>query len=595
MLILGLFAFVSGLATLLSPCVLPLLPVILSGSARGGRARPVGIVAGFALGFGLISVLFSAAIQALGLGAEVLRYAAVAVFLVFGLVLLVPALGSRFELASASLIARFRRETSPKAQAPSQGFWSGIPVGLSLGIVWAPCVGPIMGSVIGLAATRKLDAGAILIALSYTLGTSLGMLAVMLGGKALAARIPALARRSAGIQRFFGALLLVVAVITAFGLDRRLEAGLLAAFPNYGSGLTAIESSSPARRALEALGASRKGPAGAAAFKGIVEPPEGGTLGEYGPAPELVPGGSWLGSTPLTMAGLRGKVVLVDFWTYSCVNCLRTLPYLKAWRDKYEDAGLVVIGVHSPEFAFEKDSGNVSRAMRDLGVAWPVMQDNDYATWTAYSNQYWPAHYFIDAKGRVRYAHYGEGGYADSERVIRELLAEAGAGQALAALPAAPAANSGEGEALSDETPETYLGYLRASGLVSTTQPLPDAVADYLPVADLPEARWTLAGKWKIGPESIESEGTTNSDASSLELSFRAKDLFLVLDGAEGGAALRVLIDGEAAPDGADVHLGLVVPTSSRLYTLATGLAPGPRRLRLEASGKVKLYAFTFG
>ena len=281
MLILSLFAFVSGIVTLISPCVLPLLPVILSGSVRGGRARPLGIVAGFTLGFGALSILLSAAVQTLGLGDGTLRIAALVVFLAFGLVLLVPALGALFERFSASLSGRLRPRGRAGAGRRATGFWSGIPVGLSLGIVWAPCVGPIMGSVLGLAATRRLDGGAVLIALSYTLGSSLGMLAVMLGGKALAARVPVLARRAAGIQRLFGLLLVVVALALALGLDRRFEAGVLAAFPKLGSGLTAIESSGPARDALDARSART---AGGGAMTGAAMTVTAGGMAEIGRA-----------------------------------------------------------------------------------------------------------------------------------------------------------------------------------------------------------------------------------------------------------------------------------------------------------------------
>ena len=469
MAVLLAFAFVSGIITILSPCILPVLPIVLSGSVGGGRARPFGVLAGFVVSFTVFTLALTAIVQALGLPSDALRLAAVAVIVLFGLVLIVPRLGEVFERL-ASRLARFgaaaagagrcRRGprgggagTAPPRRPALAGLWGGLPVGLGLGLVWTPCVGPIMASVISLALTRRVDGGAALITLAYTLGTSIPMLAVMLGGRALLERVPFLTRHTPAIQRVFGVLMVVVGLAVALGWDLRFQQAVLRAFPGYGAGLTALEDAAPVREALESQAASAAAagggggammsatsPAGSGregaggVFRGAAgvrppQPAEGGPLPDLGLAPPFVTAGSWLntGGGPLDLEALRGKVVLVDFWTYSCVNCVRTIPYLQDWYRTYRDRGLVIIGVHTPEFEFEKSTANVERAMRDLGVEWPVVQDNDYAQWNAYGNRYWPAKYFIDAQGRVRWFHFGEGQYAESEKVIQELLLEAAA------------------------------------------------------------------------------------------------------------------------------------------------------------------------
>ena len=351
-----------------------------------------------------------------------------------------------------------------------------------------------MASVITLALTQHVSGGAVFITLAYTLGTSIPMLAVMLGGRALLTRVPALTRNAANIQKGFGVLMIVMGVAIGLGWDRQFQSAILRAFPNYGSGLTAIEKAPSVRVALKTLrtwgngrGQNSANSSGERVFSGAMDvTPQNGVLGDYGLAPAFVTNGMWFntegvvpmpgqpsegGSMPLSLQSLRGKVVVVDFWTYSCVNCVRTLPYLKAWNDTYRSRGLVIVGVHTPEFEFEKKSANVERAIKDLGVDWPVVQDNDYSQWNAYANQFWPAHYFIDAKGHVRYFHFGEGEYDVSEKVIQALLKEAGTNVGGIVSKPAPEIDA--------QTPETYLGYGRGRGFASATVPVPDMVTDY--------------------------------------------------------------------------------------------------------------------
>ena len=612
MLVLLAFAFVSGVITILSPCILPVLPIVLSGGIGGGKARPFGVLTGFVVSFTVFTLTLSAIVRALGIPADALRVVAVVLIAVFGIVMLVPQLRNGFELLTSRIASRGSKTSSvavgqPMAGRAGQaavhqaGFWSGTVVGLSLGLVWTPCVGPIMASVISLALTQQVRGDSVFITLAYTLGTSIPMLAVMLGGRALLSRVPTLTRNTANIQKGFGVLMLAMAVAIGLGWDRRFQAAVLRAFPNYGTGLTVIERAPTVRTALRVLQPAtgvQTNASGERLFSGATDAaPENGILGDYGLAPDIVTNGMWFntegvvpmggqlpdgGSPPLTMQSLRGRVILIDFWTYSCVNCVRTLPYLKAWYDTYGSHGLVVIGVHTPEFEFEMKSSNVAQAIKDLGVDWPVVQDNDYKQWNAYSNQFWPAHYFIDAKGQVRYFHFGEGDYDVSEKVIQALLKEAGAN--VGGIISKPAA------AIESYTPETYLGYDRARGFASATVPVPDKPADYLPARAPANGEWNLTGKWTITPQYVVPQ-----DSGTLQLGFNAKNVFLVIEPGQLAGKIAVSVDGRPGDDTADVRNGVLAPRESRMYQLVGLKQAGPHLLRLEVHGNVRLFAFTFG
>jgi cytochrome c biogenesis protein CcdA/thiol-disulfide isomerase/thioredoxin len=615
-IVLLAFAFVSGVITILSPCILPVLPIVLSGGVGGGKARPFGVLAGFVASFTVFTLALSAIVQAIGIPVDALRIAAVVLIVLFGVVMLVPWLRDRFEIFTSRIASRGSRGAAPGtavaggggaagvggagAAKTRRGFWSGVVVGLSLGLIWTPCVGPIMASVISLALTQRVDGGSVFITLAYTLGTAIPMLGVMLGGRALLNRVPALTRNTGTIQKGFGVLMIVVGVGIGFGWDRQFQAAVLRAFPNYGSGLTAIEKAKPVQAVLktrEKAGTAMTAAAEAGVFSAPELAPLDGKLGDFGAAPPFVTTGSWFNteglspatgqmaggvSMPLTLESLRGRVVVVDFWTYSCVNCVRTLPYLRAWYDTYRDKGLVIVGVHTPEFEFEKNTANVARAIMDLGVTWPVVQDNDYRQWNAYANQYWPAHYFIDAKGRVRYFHYGEGEYDVSEKVIQALLKEAGA--SVGGIVSRPA------PVLAAQTPETYLGYDRGAGLLTEAKLAPDTPADYRATRMPGNGEWTLDGRWTITPQYIVPES-----AGTLQIGFQAKNVFLVIEPQQRGATVSVAVDGAPAADTRDVKRGSLSPAESRMYQLVGQEAAGPHVLRLDVKGKLRLFAFTFG
>ena len=573
MLLLSFFAFLSGIVTILSPCILPVLPIVLSGSV-GGKRKPLGVVLGFVLSFSLFTLVLSTLVQILNIPANTLRIAAVVVIGVFGLILLVPKLQIAFEMLAS------RAVKSGSGRSNRSGFGGGIAVGAGLGLLWTPCVGPIMASVISLAISRQVDGGTVVIILSYSLGTAIPMFTVMIGGRRLIQRFPKLMQNTGRIQRVFGAIMLTAALLIGFGLDRRFQSFILDVFPNYGTGLTTLENLESVQEALEKRAGRNQNDPEELSWK---SPPEDGRLGDYGMAPEILTDGAWLNSPPLTMEELRGKVVLVDFWTYSCVNCVRTLPYLRSWHDRYADDGLVIIGVHSPEFAFERNENNLRKAMNELNVTWPVVQDNNFIQWRSYNNRYWPAHYFIDASGRIRYYHFGEGEYKQSERIIRKLLEESGSS------PERGLAVS-EGEASRSRTPETYLGYGRTEGFLSEDLRVKEEPVDYLRGHEPENGEWNLEGTWTIRRDFIESE-----DEGVLELGYHARQVFLVVEPLDKDIRIEVRVDGEISENTADVRGGVLFPGESRLYELVNQPQSDGHTLRLEVTGAVRFYAFTFG
>lgn len=581
--ILLVFAFLAGVVTVLSPCILPVLPIVLANTAAEGRRRPLGVIAGFTASFSVLTLTLATLVRSLGLDPELPRTAAAVLIVGFAAVLLVPPLKDRFMLAAGSFASAFGRRTSVPAAAASgrrpSGFSSGFLTGLGLGAVWTPCVGPIMASVITAAVVQTVDYAAVGITAAYAAGTSLPLFAVMRGGRALINRRPALMKRLPAIQRVFAVLMLLTGVSLLAGWDRSFQGYLLTAFPGYGSGLTALEDNAAVKEALErrAEAASERAgtaPSGTSASAGI----EARKIDFSGPDPLSRSSGPWHNSPPLTLAGLKGKVVLVDFWTYSCVNCQRTIPYVAAWHERYRDAGLVVVGVHSPEFAFERDSGNLKAAMAELGVSWPVVQDNDFGIWSAFSNRYWPAKYLFGRDGKLVYTHYGEGAYEETERMIQGQLGLPDLGRAAASIePEKTAAG---------RNPETYLGSDRAEFQAAQGR---DAGGRYIAPAAPGRYQWALTGAWRQEAEYVEAAA-----GAALSLDFYARRVLLVVEpvGA-AGTTLRVSVDGTPT-ETRDVEAGALRPAESRLYELFSAEAPRKGILKIEADGPVRFFAFTF-
>jgi thiol-disulfide isomerase/thioredoxin len=518
-------------------------------------------------------------VSRLGLSADFLRQFAVVVILLFGFSLLFPQLQVLLEKLFTRLSSLMPTRVGQTDQA--DGFMGGVILGISLGLLWTPCVGPILASVISLALTGSVTGEALFITLAYALGTGLPMLAIAYGGRNLLQSRPWLMNNLKKIQQGFGVVMILTAVAIYFSLDRRFQTWVLTVFPNYGVGLTQFENIEVVKNRLQNL---RGGPLpdelGQPTFEMQAEK-------IYPKAPELVGGTQWLNSVPLRFDdNLQGKVVLVDFWTYSCINCIRTFPYLRDWYEKYQDQGFVIVGVHSPEFEFEKNSANVLAAMEDYGLTYPVVMDNDFLIWRAYNNRYWPAHYLVDREGRIRYTHFGEGKYLETENKIRELLGEE------------KLSNGSLTESATNrrQTPETYLGYARAAAYTLENMIRRDQVADYFFTSDLPQDAVGLKGRWQVGAEAIVAQET----GASLALNFLAQQVHLVLSPMEAEGKLEVFLDGQSLPEKywtADMNeQGFIPITSARKYDLINlGTDYGRHTLELRFTPGIAAYAFTFG
>jgi cytochrome c biogenesis protein CcdA/thiol-disulfide isomerase/thioredoxin len=575
--LLMLFALVAGAGTALSPCVLPILPAVLSVGVTGGRRRPLGVVTGLALSFTFATVALVYVIDALGLPDDIARTLAIVVLAGFGISLLVPPIGDRIE-AFASRIApgpaRFRGE----------GFGSGLVVGASLGLVYAPCAGPILAGVITASAAQDFTAGRLAVALSYALGSSLVLYALLLGGRRLSDRLSPIRGQ---VQTVMGALMICVAVLIATDADTRFQTAIADDLPAFLVNPTGeIEDEQAVASELAAVSAH----GGGAEEAGAGELDRGLDLPALGVAPDFTGTQSWFNTedgAALRMEELRGQVVLIDFWTYTCINCIRTFPHLKAWDEEYRDDGLTIVGVHTPEFPFERDAGNVADAVERNEIRYPVAQDNEFGTWSAYGNQYWPAKYLIDAEGQVRYVHFGEGEYETTERAIRTLLREKGDDEL-----GAGARASAESANLATRTPETYLGSARAEGWVDG--PVRDGTQSFgAAPGELSPGAFAFSGSWQITPD-----GATAARSAGIDAEFEAEEVFLVLGSPGEARRVRVLLDGEPVAGriaGEDVRGGAATITGERLYRLIDLPEAGRHRLQLRFDPGIEGYAFTFG
>lgn len=579
-------AFVAGLVTALSPCVLPALPVVVAGSAGGGPRRVSGIAIGFVASFVLFTLTLTAALDMIGLSASALRNLAIAALVVFGLTLVVPALGRRVAAALAPL-ARLG-DRIPRGRA---GLAGGLLVGVALGLVWTPCAGPVFAAIAAVAATGDAGGRAFVVLTAYAIGAVVPLCLVAAGGQRLLGRLRG--RAGAAVRPALGILMVAAGVMIALGWDTRLTTELVRDAPAYTDTLQALERTSTVARELSGLSrpASTEIPPFLDTARGSAPGP-GDDLGlpDAGPAPALAGITATLntGGAPVSLAALRGRVVLVDFWTYSCINCLRTIPELESLHRRYRAAGLTVLGVHTPEFRFEADAGNVRRAVRDLGITYPVVLDPDFATWDAFGTRYWPTTYLIDRRGHVRDLHVGEGDEARTEAIVRRLLAVP------AGSPSAPHAPADAPAVHTDQTPETYVGALRIRRLTPGQSVAPGAPARFTAPARLAPDHIAFDGGWLVGDEAAQAER-----GAALELSFRAKGVHLVLDGDGRRRLGRVLVDGRppaAGTAGADVGRGgRLVVEGPRLYRLLQAPAPRSGRIRVELPPGTRAYAFTFG
>ena len=586
MSVLFVVAVVGGAASVLTPCVLPLLPAILvvsrgddgrrteCGAQRdqnGDRMRAWGIAAGIELSFFLLALLLAGAITAVGLPPNTLRWIAAALLTVFGLVLIVPRLEAAFATVTSRLTSRVRLRGER-----GRGFVGGFLSGLPLGLVWAPCAGPILAGITVAASASRFTTQTVVTMLGYAIGMFFPLAAVIFGGRRLGSRLRSALGGGRRVLAPMGVVLLATALLVGVGgLDR------VNRFIAENINLTSTPTASLEQRVLtdqrrrdNTVGGLTREQLAAGGY------PETAELDDLGPAPAFEGISRWYNSRPLTMRGLRDKVVLIDFWTYSCINCIRTLPHLRGWHDRYADDGLVIVGVHSPEFEFEKDPGNVGRAVRDFDIEYPVALDPDHKTWDNFFNRYWPAHYLIDKNGTIRSVHYGEGEYAETENEIRELLGEEGPGSRVRDDPFTP------------RTPETYLGFPRWAERFQDrtweTRGLePDRRFIYrVPrdddgdVALAPDV-WSYDGSWLVGPES----GIAGENAK-IYIRFRGRTVHIVAGPAgESSGTIRT-----------DVYEGGrdAVVDEYKLYTVRSG-DDANALLRLDFSPGVEVFAFTFG
>jgi cytochrome c biogenesis protein CcdA/thiol-disulfide isomerase/thioredoxin len=576
--LLMLFALVAGAATALSPCVLPVLPAVLGAGVTGGRRRPLGVVTGLVLAFTFATVALVYVIDAVGLPDDLLRTVAIVTLLVFGIALLIPRVGDRIE-AWGSRIA------PAPARVGGDGFGSGLILGASLGFVYTPCAGPILAGVITVSAAQDFTAGKLAVALAYAVGSGAVLYLLMLGGRRVADR---LVPYRAWVQAAMGTAMVVVALAITAELDLEFQNAIADDLPSVLVNPSGeLEESGAVADELAALSGGHGASQG-----GLEEAAAGAELPFHGAAPDFVAPGEWFNTEagePLSIDRLTeaGHVVLIDFWTYSCINCIRTLPYLTAWDSEYRGDGLVIVGVHAPEFAFEKDADNVAEAIERHGIDYPVVQDNELGTWNAFANRYWPAKYLIDADGQIRFVHFGEGAYEETEAAIRALLAEAG-----------DARLGGEASATTQRidpalrTPETYLGTDRADGWVEAPQ-TGSHPYEAPPTSALDLNQFALDGVW-----AVDREAATAKRRAAISFAFQARRVFLVAGSERRPGTLEVLLDGEPIARGVageDVSGARTTVGGQRLYRLVDLPQAGRHTLELRFAPGISGYAFTFG
>ncbi len=587
---LFVLVYLAGVLTIVSPCILPVLPFIFARTGRPFATSVLPMMVGMALTFAAVATLAAAggswAVQANEAG----RLAAMLLLAIFGVSLLIPQVATRLTQPLVALGGRLTHSADQLRDDGATAAPRALLFGVATGLLWAPCAGPILGLILTGAALNgaSLQTSALLAAYAAGAATSLGV-ALLLGGRFINARRWSL-EASEGLKRVVGACVLASVVAIALGLDTSVLAQV-----SVGS-TTTVEQGLLNRFAPTA--ADPADPTAAQATSAPTGSAQSLSLPVEGSMPALNGAVEWLNSTPLTREQLQGKVVLVDFWTYSCINCLRELPNVQAWADKYRDQGLVVIGVHAPEFAFEKNVDNVAKATRDLNIDFPVAIDSNYAIWRAFNNQYWPAEYFVDARGQIRHHQFGEGDYAESERIIQELLADSGQ----TVVPdGVTSVNAAGVEAASDEddvgSPETYIGFQGARHFISPGGFVRNASSTY--TSGTPRLNeWGLAGDWTVTPESA----TLNAADGGLAYRFHARDLHLVLGPAAGSGPIRFRVTIDGAPPGPDHGVdsgedGSGVVTDERLYQLVResgSVADHLFEIEFLDPG-VQAYSFTFG
>jgi cytochrome c biogenesis protein CcdA/thiol-disulfide isomerase/thioredoxin len=551
-LTLALIGLVGGLVTGISPCILPVLPVVFFSSVDKGqtKARPYLVIAGLVVSFTLVTLFGSLLLSILGLPQDVLRWAGLVVLALIGIGLIVP----RFEhlLEKPFTWIPQRRPDAAK---------SGFPLGLALGAVYVPCAGPILAAITVAGSTGQVGLDTVVLTVTFAFGAAAPLLVFALAGRGVAQRVQTFRKRQRGVRITAGVVMLALAVGLVFNLPQLLQR----AVPDYTAGLQEeLNENERVREALNLGGLENE------QNKDLDLCSEGATeLERCGTAPDIRGVAQWLNSAPVDLRSLRGKVVLLDFWAYSCINCQRSLPHVTAWDAAYRAAGLQVIGIHAPEYAFEKEAGNVASAVDRLGIRYPVALDNSLATWTNYRNRYWPAHYLIDASGTVRHIKFGEGDYDTTEKLIRELLLAADPGVDLPK----PTDTADDTPDTADITRETYLGTTKKVNFAGAEK---YRTGTFEFPAKQQEDTFALADDWTLATQNV----TPTGDTARVRLSYRAKEVRMVLSGT-----------GTVTYGGRTIQ----VSGTPRSYQLLSTPDIRQGSLTVTVSAGVQAYSFTFG
>lgn len=606
---IGLFfvAFLGGFLTIAAPCILAVLPIIV-GSTIGqqNKFRPLAIVAGLTISFTGFGLLFTYVTSFFGFSNNTLRNIALIFLLLFSLALIFPETYEKFifhleqffkkifprrktkgsplkniQQTSASPI---QKQTEPKGK---KNLLNAFMVGASLGLVWVPCAGPILGAILTLAITQSDLWKVTLLLLAYSAGAGIPMLIIAYGGNFIVNKLKVLKQKGEIIKKIAGVVLLVGVIMIGTGLDLKISSQLGILFPNVNMFEQQILEKTETPTTSQEISSENS-------TKTSEETPR--LIPKKIVAPALTGTQAWINSEPLTLEELKGKVVIIDFWTYSCINCIRTFPYLNAWHKTYKDQGLVIIGVHTPEFSFEKELSNVEKAVKDFDIQYPVVQDNNYKTWIAYANRFWPAKYIIDKEGYIRYTHFGEGEYEETEKVIRALLEE-GETKTMGDMIKI------QGESIDFEkigTPETYLGYARAEYQGNKENPAPDTITTFSEPQKIIDNHFYLTGNFLVANDYI----VPQNFPAKLIMNYRANKINLVAgkDTPNGEAAVaKIYLDGAPIPSakrGADVREdGTVVFDKDMIYNLVdTGDDYDRHIVTIEfQTPNIRVYVFTFG
>lgn len=567
--------FVAGIIAGISPCILPVLPVVLVGWTapvedvehpfRARRRRSATVIAGLIISFSLIIAAGSAVLSALGLPQDLLRDVGIALLILFGIGLLVPQVEQLLERPFARI----------RARAPS-GNGSAFVLGLGLGAVFVPCAGPVLAAISVLGARHHVSFYSVLLSLFFGAGAALPLFAIALTGDRLIERNRRLSQRARKLRPVAGVLL----ILMALGIIFNTFSGIQKFVPGYTNALQQhLEGNKSTYEALQKLKYGSTGSGSLATCETAAATQPVSTIQKCGVAPEFTGIVKWLntpGDSPLTLSELRGHVVLIDFWTYSCINCQRSLPHVEAWYARYHKYGLDIVGVQAPEFAFEHSISNVRSAAKSLGVKYPIAVDNNLATWTAYTNNYWPAEYLIDAKGIIRHVDYGEGDYGGTESLIRQLLVAANPTEKLP--PPTSVANLTPTQ---ETSPESYLGYnYESESYLVGSQLSQNQAAIYHSPSNIPVGNFAMAGEWYSGAQEI----TAVADAK-ININFQANDVYLVMS---GNGTITETLNGKA-------YKSVSVSGYPRLYTLFKNKDDVNGLLGLSFSKGLEAYDFTFG